>query len=103
MDLEYRSMRDNGEAEHVGEDCEYVIKNLISENLDLPQAGNITFDRVHRVVQPGRRKTWPIVAKFYYYKEREMVRSKSFEYGERLKAANFGIGTQCPKQIRDAR
>ena len=107
VDLEYRSMRDNlmfyGVAEQDGEDCEYVIKNMIQDNLDLPRARNITFDRVHRVGLPARGKTRPIVAKFHYYKEREMVGSKSFEYGDRLKAANLGIGTQCPKQIRDAR
>ena len=43
------------------------------------------------------------MAKFHYYKEREMVRSKSFKYGDRLKAANLGIDTQFPKQTCDAR
>ena len=96
-DLEYRSMRDNlmfyGVAEHENEDCEYVIKNIIADNLDLPRAGNITFDRVHRVGLPARGKTRPIVAKFHYYKEREMVRSKSFEHADKLKTANIAIGT----------
>ena len=43
------------------------------------------------------------MAKFHYYKEREMIRSKSFEHADKLKTANIGIGTQCPKQIRDTR
>ena len=32
-----------------------------------------------------------------------MVRSKSFEHADNFKKANLGIGTQSPKEIREAR
>ena len=106
-ELEYRSMRDNlmfyGVPEQEHKDCEQVIKQVIGEQLGLVQAGNISFDRAHTVGMHVRGKVRPIVAKFHYYKEREMVRTKAYEHADDLKKANLGIGTQCPKQIREAR
>ena len=92
-----------GLPEQENENCENVLKGLIGEKLQLPQAGNLAFDRVHRVGVPARGKVRPIVAKFHYFKERELVRNKSFELADNLKAANIGIGAQWPKQMRDAR
>ena len=72
-----------GVPEQENEDCENRIKTLISEKLELSQAGSISFDRVHRVGPFSHGKKRPIVAKFhYYYKEREVVRTKSFELSE---------------------
>ena len=106
-DLEYRSMRDNlmfyGVPEQENEDCDNRIKALISEKLELSQAGSISFDRVHRVGPFSHGKIRPIVAKFHYYKEREVVRTKSFELSEKLKAEKNGIGAQWPKQMRETR
>ena len=106
-DLEYRSMRDNlmfyGLPEEPNENCESIIKTLIAEKIQLQQAGNLTFDRVHRVGLPTRGKSRPIIAKFHYYKERELVRNKSFDLADTLKAANIGIGAQWPKQMRETR
>ena len=48
-------------------------------------------------------KIRPIVAKFHYYKEMEVVRTKSFELSEKLKAEKNGIGAQWPKQMRETR
>ena len=84
------------------ENCENVIKGLIGEKLLLPRAGNLAFDRVHRVGVPAR-KFQPIIAKFHYFKEHELVRNKSFELADSLKAANIGTGAQWPKQMHDAR
>lgn len=106
-DLEYRSMRDNlmfyGVPEQENEDCENRIKALIAEKLEISQAGSISFDRVHRVGPFSHGKIRPIVAKFHYYKEREVVRNKSFELSDKLKAERIGIGAQWPKQMRDTR
>ena len=44
-----------------------------------------------------------IVAKFHYFKEREAVRSKSFELSDKLKAENVGVGAQSPKKMRGTR
>ena len=58
-------MRDNlmfyGLPEESNENCGSVIKTLIAEKLQLQQAGNLTFDRVHRVGLPTRGKSRPIV------------------------------------------
>ena len=61
------------------------------------------FDRVHRVGADTAKKPRPIVAKFHYFKERELVRQKGYEASETLKKDNYGIGIQWPKQVRDAR
>ena len=45
----------------------------------------------------------PIVVKFHYYHERELVRKWSFDYADVMKQANMGVGAQRPKDIRDAR
>lgn len=61
------------------------------------------FDRAHRVgARPGP-KPRPIVVKFHYYHERELVRKRSFDYSETLKSGNMGIGAQLPKETREAR
>ena len=94
-------MRDNlmvyGVPVQEHENCENVIKQIIGEQLRLQQAGNIAFDSAQRVGMPVRGKVRPIVAKFHYYKELEMVRTKAYEQAIYLKKANLGIGTQCPK------
>ena len=101
-DLEYRSMRDNlmfyGIPEQLNEDCEARVKQFVSVALEIPQADKLTFDRVHRVGPPVQGKVRPIVAKFHYFKEREVVRSKSFELSDKLKAENVGVGAQWPKR-----
>ena len=92
-----------GVPEKENENCENRIKALISKKLELSQAGSISFDRVHMIGPFSHGKIRPIVAKFYYYKEREVVRTKSFELSEKLKAEKNGIGAQWPKQMRETR
>ena len=106
-ELESRSMRDNlmfyGITEMQNEDCEQLIKQFYREKLEVSEAQNLTFDRVHHVGYQKANKTRPIVAKFHYYKEREVIRTKSFEKPEQLKQQNFRVGAQWPQQVRDAR
>ena len=92
-----------GVSEQQNEDCEVLVKQFINEKLEIPQTGNLSFDRVHRVGPPAHGKVTPIVAKFHYYKEREAVRNKSFELADKLKAEKVGVGAQWPKQIRETR
>ena len=106
-ELESRSMRDNlmfyGITEMQNEECEQLIKQFCREKLEVSEAQNLTFDRVHRVGYQQANKTRPIVAKFHYYKEREVIRTKSFKKSEQLKQQNFRVGAQWPQQVRDAR
>ena len=107
-DLESRSMRDNllfyGIAERgKNEDCEAMIKQVCVETLELHEAVDMKFDRVHRIGTHSTSKIRPIVAKFHYFKEREQVRQRAFEKSETLKSVNLGIGKQWPSEVRDTR
>ena len=97
VDLESRSMRENlmfyGIAEQgKDEDCEQLVKNVCKESLKIATADSLLFDRAHRVGTKSGSKVRPIVVKFHYYHERELVRKRSFDYGEALKGQNLGIG-----------
>ena len=75
-DLESRSMWVNllfyGVAERGQlENCESMIKEVCIENLDLPEALDMKFDRVHRVGTFSNNKVRPILAKFHNFKDRE--------------------------------
>ena len=66
-DLESRSMRDNllfyGIREQGQlENCEQMVKEVCIENLDLPEAIDMKFDRVHRVGTFSYNRVRPIVA-----------------------------------------
>ena len=85
-----------GIPEQLNEDCEARVKQIVSMTLEIPRADKLTFDRVHRVGTPVQGNVRPIVAKFHYFKEREVVSSKSFELSDKLKAANAEVGAQWP-------
>lgn len=108
-DLESRSMRDNllfyGIPETLGdtEDCDYLVKQFCNEHLEFPQAKDMLLDRVHRVGVKKPNRTRPVVAKFHYFRGRETVRLKSYNYTESMKLKKFGVGVQQPQQIREAR
>lgn len=104
-DLEYRSMRENllfhGIEEREHEHCEDVIHSFIQEALNITT--NVTFDRVHRIGKVKADKCRPIVAKFHYYKERELVRNTAFEKFEDLKRINKRVGIQQTKAVLQKR
>lgn len=109
-DLESRSMRENflfyGIPEGGdGEDCDALVKAFCTDQLEMrgDYVHNMIFDRAHRVGQKAGSKVRPIVVKFHYYTEREKVRQTSFNFTDKLKSSNHGVGVQLPKEIRDAR
>ena len=107
-DLESRSMRDNllfyGIAERGQlENCEELIKNICIDILEIPEAVDFKFDRVHRVGSYSKNKVRPIVGKFHNFKRREIVRQKAFEKNAVLKHENLGIGQQWPAEVRESR
>ena len=108
VDLESRSMRDNLmfygiDEKQTDENCEDLVKEFLSNQLEIQDADNITFDRVHRVGNKSAKKPRPIVAKFHYYTEREKVRQTSYTLSEKLKQSNQGVGIQQPKSVRESR
>ena len=107
-DTQSRLMRDNllfyGFPEGgQDENCEEKAKALCKETLKIATADQMLFTRAHRIGNKSSMKVRPLVVKFHYYHERELVRQRSFEYSDPLKAVNIGIGAQLPKIIRDAR
>ena len=107
-DLESRSMRENllfyglpEGGEH--ENCEQLVRQLCVEKLEIQEARNMVLDRVHGVGVASHNKIRPIVAKFHYFRDRETVRQKSYDYAQVLKGANIGIGMQWPQQVRETR
>jgi hypothetical protein len=107
-ELEMRDMRDNllfyGIAEcekGKNEDSETLVKSIISDILDI--SDNVTIDRAHRIGPQHNKKVRPIVVKFHYPKERELVRKSAFNKNTALKALGYGVGAQLPKRIREAR
>lgn len=103
-DLEARSLRENllfhGINETQNENCETLVKQFIAEKLNITQ--DVTIDRAHRLGRP-RNRTRPIVVKFHYYTERELVRNKAFEKSIELKASNQGVGVQQTKSVLQKR
>ena len=91
VDLESRSMRENVLQNYGTWQGRELVKTVCKEALKITTADNMVFDRAHR----GGAKTWskvqPIVVKFHYYHERELVRKRSFDYSEGLKGENTGI------------
>ena len=62
----------------------------------------IHFDRVHRLgfYNPQQKYPRPIVAKFTFYKDKELVRS---EAPKTLIGFLFGVNEQFPKEIEEKR
>ena len=62
------------------------------------------FDRSHRLGNPAKSKLpRPIIVKFHYFKQKEVVREASFQKRGSLKTADCGVSCQIPKEWRDAR
>ena len=104
-DLESRSMRENLmfygiKEEGDNENCEDLVKNVCNDTLKITTAHQLLFDRAHRVGRKSGVKARPIVVKFHYYHERELVRNRSFEYADALKTAKLGVGAQLPKDAK---
>ena len=109
VDVQWRSMRDNlvftginepnlprGEIEN----CETVIKNFLRYDMRIQK--EIHFDRVHHLgfYNPQQKYPRPIVAKFTFYKDKELVRS---EAPKTLIGSPFGVNEQFPKEIEEKR
>ena len=97
-------MRENllfhGIRETQHEDCDALVKQFITEKLDIAQ--EIIIDRAHRLGKPKGR-TRPIVVKFHQYTDRELVRKTAADKSEQLKHLNQGVGVQQTKSVLQKR
>lgn len=109
VEVQWRSMRDNlvftgiNESNlHQGEteNCEIIIKTFLRNEMRIER--EIHFDRVHRLgfYNPQQKYPRPIVAKFTFYKDKELVRSVALKT---LIGSPFGVNEQFPKEIEEKR
>lgn len=104
IDIQWRSMRENllfcGLAEAEGENCERKVKEFIQTELHINK--DIQLDRVHRLgrFSPSQRFHRPIVAKFTFFKDREMVRQAAPKY---LIGSRFRVKEHFPPEIEESR
>ena len=96
----YQNLLFHGINETQNENCEILVKQFITEKLNITQ--DVTIDRAHRLGKP-RNRIRPIVVKFHYYTERELVRNKAFEKSAELKAINQGVSVQQTKSVLQKR
>ena len=107
LDVQCRSMRDNlifyripEELGETDDGCTRKILQLCEEKLEIENATrDIRLHRAHRMGRYTPTKVRPIVAKFAYYSDRELVRKNA----GKLKDTPFGISQQFSKEIMETR
>jgi hypothetical protein len=101
-DLKWRSMKNNLVFTGLGnesrdEDTEDKLRHFIQMELGIDQ--HIELSNVHRFGKPRRDGKRPIVAKFLYNKERELVKNRGFM----LRDTSYGIQEQLPPDMNQRR
>ena len=89
------------ESKDQHEDAEASIREFLVQRMKFAQdiIENIKFDRVHRMGPTGEGIDRNIVAKFAFFKERELVRRNS----RVLNIAGLFVYEQFPKEVNDKR
>lgn len=104
IDLKSRSMRDNlvfsGIHEERGENTEEILQEFIKRKFRIDY--DVSFERVHRMGRWSEHNLYPrnIVAKFTYFKERELIRTRA---PQKLKGSNVWVNEQFPPEIEERR
>ena len=97
IDLQSRQMRDNlifhnirDEREEEPEACYNKLTDFMQDNMRVENSRSIRFDRVHRLGKYDATKTRPIIAKFCFFQDRELVRksAKNLEGSQYIQLAN---------------
>jgi hypothetical protein len=104
LDLQSRSMRDNllfyNIPEVAEEKCDEIVLEFCETKLKIEDAKTtIKLERAHRIGRKTTGKHRPIVAKFSFFQQRELVRHSSHN----LQNTEFGVGEQFPKEVQDRR
>ena len=83
------------------EDTREVLVDFLKTELGMEDAGDLEFQRVHRVGKQNSSTGSPrqIIARFLRYPDREEVMSKA----KKLKGTGFGISQDLPKEILECR
>jgi archaellum component FlaC len=99
-DLEGRSRRNNllfyGVPKMEGEDCEGIVKDIITDKLEL--GDDFEFDRVHRL---GVSKKSPIIARCTFFKQKTQILKAKKKLQETDNT--ISIGEDFTKRVRELR
>lgn len=84
--------------------CVNLVKDFINKYLDI-NASHMIFDRVQRLGNSKKAKLpRPIIAKFHYFKEREIVRNASNKKKKKqLKVIKRRVSAQILKEWGEVR
>ncbi|KAK3085537.1 hypothetical protein FSP39_004866 [Pinctada imbricata] len=100
-DLRVRSMKYNlifsGIQEGERENSEQVLQDFLANELDIQQY--IDFANVHRFGRQHRGKPRPLIAKFLYQRDLDMV----LRNARKLRGKSYYINRQFPDEIEQAR
>ena len=97
--LESYSRRENikifNVQETADENTEAVVKKFLNENLKIPQndVDEIRFERVHRLPTRQNNKPRPIIARFSFFQDKELV----WSFIKNLKGSNTAIANDYPR------
>ena len=103
--LQSQSMRNNlvfGNIQEIdSEDTEKVLRQFLVEKMKIAQdlVNEIRFERVHRMGLKTVRKSRNIVAKFTFFKERELVR----KHWKSIQGTEYFVIEQFTKEVVDKR
>ena len=94
-------MESSGDSQQLLEDTREVMYNFTEEHFGIenPQ-GKIEFQRIHRLGKFNPGKTYPIIARFLTYSDKESVMDKA---RQKLKGKDFYISDDIPKPLYEAR
>ena len=84
IDLQSRQMRDSlifynieDERDETSDTCYGKLINVLQNELKVERARMLRFDKIHRLGRYAVSKTRPMIAKFCFFQEREMVRKSA--------------------------
>ncbi|CAG2220516.1 unnamed protein product [Mytilus edulis] len=101
IDMQCRSMKYNlifsGIEEHRDEDCEDKLRRFIYQDMRIEH--RLEFGNVHRFGKSYRNKPRPIIARFLYFSDLDMVKRA----GKNLKGTHYGVNQQFPAEIEEKR
>ncbi|XP_063446615.1 uncharacterized protein LOC134726146 [Mytilus trossulus] len=100
-DIQCRAMNYNliftGFPEHRDENIEDKLRRFLYHEMKIDQ--RIEFNNVHRFGRRSENGKRPIVAKFVYFSDLEMVKKA----GKHLKGSDYGVNEQFPPEIEQRR
>ena len=103
--LEAYSRRENlmitgiPEAQDATEDTLKVLQNFMEHELNVSDAANIDFQRVHRLSKPKNKDPRAIIARFLKYPDKERI----LLLGKNLRDKDFFMFSDYPEEIQRSR